>query len=121
MFHPQPRAHHVLAALAAILVSKECVKVDRVIAADQDLYFHVEHHVKNVREGGHQLVRLTRHLDTLVSRQGRTVRVNLDITKGSNNDRINILYLGVGAGVLSDHLDLRPALPDDAAHDALID
>ena len=72
MFHPQSRAYHVLAALAAILVSKECVKVDRVVAADQDLYFHVEHHVEDVKEGGHQLVQLT-HGDTLHVRAGRRV------------------------------------------------
>ena len=33
----------------------------------------------------------------------------------------NEVYLDIGARVLSNLLDLGPALPDNAAHDALVD
>lgn len=102
---PTASSAHVLASVASVFVGVERIKVDGVVAADRALDISVEHHVKDVGEGGRHLIQVSCHLHTPVSRLGRTVGVNLNI----------------GPSVLSNLLDLGPALSDDAAHDALMD
>ena len=63
------------------------------------------HHVEDEVEGGYQAGQTAADLDTAVAGLRGAVREHLD----------------VGPSLVSDLLDLLPALPDDAAHDGLVD
>ena len=102
---PASSASERRVTVTPVLIGKEGVKIDGIIVVVISLYISHSYHFKYEVEGGHKLVQTAGDLDTAVRGLGGAVREDLD----------------VGPGLVSDVLDLLPALTDDATHDGLVD